>query len=255
MTINLKNRKEIDLALITKAVQHKARTFTDLLHMTKLPRKTLSLRLKEMCSDGTIIKKDGVYRLNRLFKTQEKSNFSANRFSDILHDKRMKAGLMMIALLISFPVAAQALAFLFVPPAPLQTQEPVISGNFTMVLAVQNVTDLYAWQVVITFNSNELEVMKIASGDFVEVRFPFFVNATDVGEGVLLLGGTLCGTVPGKNGSGRLATITFGYYADGYEYPKIAQEIGSFETRLFDSRGSSIPCGNSTMLTLTIIGN
>lgn len=62
-TINLENRKGVDFSMILNALQRSPKTFTDLLHLTGLSRKTLSLRLKCLCDSGTIVK-DGGYRIN-----------------------------------------------------------------------------------------------------------------------------------------------------------------------------------------------
>lgn len=253
MTINLENRRGIDFDLITPAVKKRPRTFTELLHITKLSRKTLSLRLKKLRENGILVKGEGVYKLNGDFEYENIGRDFVKGFSRVFHNKRMRTGLMLVALLMFLPVSGYVLAmFLVPPPHEATTQEPIIKGNFMMALSVNDVKDLYAWQVIITFDSSKLEAMKVTPGDFVGFGFPFFVNATDVGRGILLLGGTLCGSVPGKNGSGRLANITFRYYADEYEWPKITQQIRSFETQLWDSKGSPILRSNSTVLTLTI---
>lgn len=63
-TINLENRRKIDFSLILNALRKRPKTFTNLLHLTKLPRKTLSLRLKALCNSEVISKRDGHYRLN-----------------------------------------------------------------------------------------------------------------------------------------------------------------------------------------------
>jgi PKD repeat protein len=62
-TINLENRKEVDYEKILTALNSSPRTFSQLLEITDLPRKTLSIRLKNLCDGGTIIK-DGGYRLS-----------------------------------------------------------------------------------------------------------------------------------------------------------------------------------------------
>jgi len=62
-TINLENRKEVDYDKILFALSKSQRTFSELLMMTDLPRKTLSIRLKDLCTSGAIIK-DGGYRLS-----------------------------------------------------------------------------------------------------------------------------------------------------------------------------------------------
>jgi PKD repeat protein len=66
-TINLENRKEVDFEKIMYALDKSPRTFTELLTITNLPRKTLSIRLKELCTSGSIVK-DGGYHLNSSIK-------------------------------------------------------------------------------------------------------------------------------------------------------------------------------------------
>ena len=55
-TINLENRKETDFSLILSALRSKARSFSELLRITGLPRKTLDIRLKALCVEDAIIK-------------------------------------------------------------------------------------------------------------------------------------------------------------------------------------------------------
>ena len=254
MTINLENRKEIDFSLITNATKKKSRTFTELLHVTKLPRKTLSFRLKELCAAGVIVKKEGVYEANGVSQFADEAGKPVEKFSKMFHDRRLKTGLMFIALLISFSVSGYVLAMFFIPQESEPHQEPVIIGEFKVSLNINNVRALYTWQVVITFNPTELKVMKTISGDFFDVEYPFFVNATDIGEGILLLGGTLSGDAQGKSGSGRLATIVFGYFTSECGKPRLVQTVRCYETFLLDSHGSIIPINDST-LTLNINEN
>ena len=64
-TIDLENRRKIDFSLILNALRKNPKTFTDLLHLTGLPRKTLSMRLKDLCNSKVIDKYEyGRYRLN-----------------------------------------------------------------------------------------------------------------------------------------------------------------------------------------------
>jgi len=246
MTINLENRKKIDVNLIKNATKRQPRTFTELLHITRLPRKTLSSRLKELCKNGTLIKKERGYKINAVSEFENNGRNLAKGFSRALHDKRIRTGLMLIAFLLCSSGSGYVLAT-FLTPKEIY-QKPVILGNFTMALEVSNVKDLYAWQIIINFDSSELEVMKITPGSFVGDEYPLFLNATDVGEGILLLGGSLCGDVSGTNGDGRLATVVFGYFVDQYNWPP------RFESQLLDSKGSLISNSNS-ILKLTIIEN
>jgi hypothetical protein len=145
-TINLENRKEIDVDLIKDAARNEPRTFTELMHITSLPRKTLSLRLRELCKTGGLIKVEGMYQLNGASEPRKSfyMNFKGG-FSRKL-DKRLRIGLMLVSLAICFSASGYVLALLIqptsqTPPAP----EPVIIGSFAMDLNVSNVQDLYAW--------------------------------------------------------------------------------------------------------------
>jgi hypothetical protein len=253
LTINLENRKEIDMNMIKKAVQHSAKSFTELLHITELPRKTLSSRLKELCVNGIIVKDGGSYRLCDSSKSEEIYDTSLNRFH-ILHDKRVKTGIVLVALFISLPTFSYALASFVTLP---QYSPPIILGTFDMVLEVHNVKDMYAWEVLILYNSSELKVLDVKPGDFLEMEFPFFVNLTDINgdgdvEDVLLLASTLYGDVLGKSGDGLLATITFGYYAENYTMPELTLQWEHLESYWINSHGSEIYFDMGSTITLKL---
>lgn len=255
MTINLKNRKEIDVNLIKSAAKT-PRTFTELLQVTRLPRKTLSLRLKELCVSGTIVKGDGMYKVNGVTEFWSDGGKSMGRLSAAFRDRRMRTGLMLIAFLLLSSASGHVLAMLFSPPHMQTYQEPVIIGNFTMALDIQNVEDLFGWQVVVIFDSSELKVLEVSPGDFLTFNDPKYPQGprllSNVYESRLLLGSCLYGDMLGKDGSGRLATIVFGYFKENYDIPQIVpKEV--FETLLFDSQGQPIPIEDST-LTLTVVG-
>jgi len=252
MTINLENRKGIDFNLIESATKKGPRTFTDLLHITKLSRKTLSLRLKELCEKGILVKNGGIYNLNGVFHSEESGGNFMKGFSKVIHDKRMRTGLVLLAFLLFSSASGYVLATFLIPKET--HQEPVILGDFTMALDINNVKDLYAWQVVITFNSSEIKVLKTVSEGFLGTGFPFFLNATDIGDGILLLGGSLCGNVPGKSvsGSERLTTILFGYFVNDYKEPRIVLNEMFLKTCLISSEGSYIPIKDSTLTLSTI---
>jgi hypothetical protein len=254
MTINLENRREIDFGLIKNAAGKHRRTFTELLHITKLSRKTLNLRLHELCTEGVLIKEDGGYRLNGSLGIEDKGKDFVKGFLNGFHNKKLRTGLMLIAFMISFSTSGYVLAQFLTPPHQqiIEIQEPALLGNFTMSLYIHNVKDLYAWQAVIIFNSSELKVLEVLPGDFLNIEYPYLVNATDALDNGLFLGGTLCPpSVHGADGSGELATVTFGYFVDNYKEPTIVLKEGFFETKIIDSTRSLIDLNESTMLTLT----
>jgi hypothetical protein len=117
--------------------------------------------------------------------------------------------------------------------------EPEPLGYFSAQIRVENVSDLYTWQVSIKYNHNEVKVLKIFPGDFLG-NGQIFANSTDSFPGILMILGSLKGPVSGKNGSGTLALIAFGYFTVDYTRPEIIDE-GLCKTRLLNSNGYEIP--------------
>jgi predicted transcriptional regulator len=245
LTISMENRKEIDVELITNAVRHGKSTFTRILHSTKLPRKTLSLRLKELCEEGALVRKEGGYMLSSTPKTGKWGYLT--RISNSSSYKKLGPVVLVAVLLLSSPIAAQVLASYLAYVTPV-IQEPIMLGTFTMDLSVHNVNDLYGWQTVIAFDSEILEVVEVSSGGYVGEDLTFFKGPE--GGGIVFLGGILLEPVAGKDGSGTLASIVFGYYAEEFEDPSIVPAEGVLTTTLLDSQGEIIPDG-LTALALT----
>lgn len=251
LTINLENRREIDYGLIIDATK-KAATFTELLHATKLSRKTLSARLKELCKNGAIVKSNGLYLSDGSSDVEVRGRSimrASQGFSKAFRDRRVRTLVWMLMLVTSFSVSGYVLAMHFAPPPQQVNSEPVIVGYSTVIVGIRDVSDLYAWQVAVVFNATELKVLQVTSGNFVGTDYPFSFNSTDTREGLLLLGGTLAGDMPGKSGSGVLATAVFGYYTNNYKVPVITTES---ETYLLDSQLQFIPVG--TKLSLNVVG-
>jgi hypothetical protein len=249
-TINVENRKEIDVNLIINA-DERPKTFTELLHVTKLSRKTLSMRLKELCKNRAIVKSDGVYKLSDSSQVENHGRSFVTGFSRAFRDRRVRNVVWMLMLLTSFSVSGYVLAMHFASPPEQVHNGPVIIGYSTMAVEIRNVNDLYTWQVAICFNATELKVLQVTPGNFVGLEYPFFCNSTDTGEGLLLVGGCLEGDSPGKNGNGTLATIVFGYFTSNYKEPLIVPQQMGFETFLEDSQLASIPVG--TKLSLKVL--
>jgi hypothetical protein len=256
LTINLENRKEIDVGMIKDAAGREPKTFTELMHITRLSRKTLSLRLKELCETGALIKEEGMYQLNGASEPRKSfyMNFKGG-FTRKL-DKKMKVGLMLVSLALCFSASGYVLAMLLQPSPQivLPAEKPIIIGSFAMDLNVSNAQDLYAWQAVITFNASELKVIQVTHGNFLDVGYPFFFNATDMADDVLLVGGSAFSNMPGANGNGRLATIVFGYFVSNYAQPVLASNGYGEETFMLDSNLLPIPIGEHGRLSLMPAG-
>ena len=151
---------------------------------------------------------------------------------------------MAVIVVIALSLVGQVLARFLMPI--VEEEGPVILGTFSVTLYVENVKDLYTWQVAISFNPSELEIMGTEPGDFVGDEFPLFVTSEDSFEGMLLLGGTLKGETSGKDDSGTLATIGFGFFTEEYSEPTIVTDDGD-STFLLDSTGHLIPDDEYTL--------
>lgn len=147
------------------------------------------------------------------------------------------------------------------PSTEIAKPEPI--GTFTINVEVANVKDLYAWQVLMVYDPQTLVLTDFTPGGFVGSKYAtetsgsvqdVFVNATDIGSGLLLLGGSLVGNVPGKDGDGLLAKVTFGYFSNDYEVPHVAFGNRPLVTYLLDSNGHVIPTGGETLLSLEFEG-
>jgi hypothetical protein len=126
----------------------------------------------------------------------------------------------------------------FEPEAKLEP-EPESLGYFSAQVIVENVSDLYTWQVSIKYNRSEIKAFKIIPGDF-PGNDQVFANSTDSFPDTLMILGSLKGPVSGRSGSGTLAIIIFGYFTVNYAKPEIIDE-GFCKTRLLDSNGCEIP--------------
>jgi len=102
---------------------------------------------------------------------------------------------------------------IFADPPVLETTG--VGESFTVNINVSDVIDLFAWQAGITFNPGVLECTGFFEGEF--LRRPggstvFAKHAMDMNNtlGIVYCRGCcLLGPVPGVNGSGQLAYVTF----------------------------------------------
>jgi len=157
ITINLKKRKEIDFKLILNALKSRERSFSELLRMTGLPRKTLSLRLTELNKEGVIFK-DKLYHLNKQNAIQLESKLPKIRF---LENKRTIA--LLLFLMITLSTTTGFVLAMFSQPSRMEP-EPI--GYVTTVIKVNNVTDVYGWQIGLRFNASNMKVISISPGHF-----------------------------------------------------------------------------------------
>jgi hypothetical protein len=92
--------------------------------------------------------------------------------------------------------------------------------TFTLNVTVTGVTDLAVWEFRLFYLNTVLTCTSIAEGPFLKQGGSTFFtstirNAYNATHGWILAGSTLLGQVPGVNGNGTLATITFQAAAAG----------------------------------------
>ncbi|MEM2916967.1 MAG: hypothetical protein QXN63_01235 [Candidatus Bathyarchaeia archaeon] len=234
-TINLETRKETDFNLIINALHKNPKTFTQLLTQTRLPRKTLSLRLKELCDRGVIVK-DGGYHLSETYPIKnlwgEKMSALYGDMKNSILSTRKGAFLLLLLLCVGLPVAVKAYQMLL-PQAQetsLKQQSPQYIGTVSYALNIYNVVGLHHWEASIHFDPEDLGVLECVEGDFLKkapnLNDPptYFCNASDDPKhpDILLLGDTLVGEIA-ISGDGTLAIITFGIKHEDYKPPQLGE--------------------------------
>lgn len=118
------------------------------------------------------------------------------------------------------------------------TIEPGVCDIFTVNVSVSDVKILYRWEFSMSFNSTAMECVAVEEGPFLKeggtTMFtpPIINNVAGTIEGVLC---TLVETVPGVNGSGTLANVTFHCKGEG------ESGLNLYDTLLKDSFGGDIP--------------
>jgi hypothetical protein len=103
--------------------------------------------------------------------------------------------------------ASTSTATLSVSPASIRATE---GQNFTISVTVSNVLDLYGWEFRLNWTTTLVDEVNVVEGPFLKTGgttfFTVNVNAT---AGSMIVDCTLTGPVPGVNGNGTLATVTF----------------------------------------------
>jgi len=256
-TINLENRKETDFSLILSALRSKARSFSELLRITGLPRKTLDIRLKELCVEDAIIKNKLYY-----FNQAHPHRYLENKLM-IGHTRMFnrKAIVLLLLVCVGLPLTTRfAMAMLF--QNPIAQPQPL--GYYTATITVNGVSDVYGWQAGIRFDPTNLKVIDIIPGDFLiekekntiisslketdqnENAEALFLTATS--GNVLVVGQTLLAkSGPTTNSDGVLATIVFAYYKS-YQAPELVfGESPQYNTMLLRMDTTEIQLSENTI--------
>ena len=134
----------------------------------------------------------------------------------------------------TFPsITATDTTTIYVDP-PTTTIEVYIGENFTVNVAIAEVTDLCGWEFKLYYNKTVINCINATEGQFLKAGGnTYFIsninNTYNATHGRAHVSCTLTGIVPGVNGSGVLATIEFQIKAGG-ETP-----LNLDETKLLDS--------------------
>ncbi|MHA1827700.1 MAG: hypothetical protein ACTSX6_03525, partial [Candidatus Heimdallarchaeaceae archaeon] len=183
--------------------------------MTGLPRKTLSLRLTELNKEGVIFK-DKLYHLNKQNVIQFESKLPKIRF---LENKRTIA--LLLFLMITLSTTTGFVLAMFSQPS---RTEPEPIRCVTTVIKVNNVTDVYGWQVGLRFNTSNMKVISISPGSFltkqgfnyrmddadpnyIETGTFFAFNLIPPENNILVIGQSLLKEESGASGSGDLVVV------------------------------------------------
>jgi len=115
-----------------------------------------------------------------------------------------------------------------------QTAKSAVSQDFMVNISISKVTDLYGWQLQLSWNKTILDKVNVTEGNFLKSHGQTFFSQTINETGSLLSVCTRLGNVPGVNGSGVLATIRF-HVAESGEC-----DLLLYGTILVSSSGGSI---------------
>jgi hypothetical protein len=146
--------------------------------------------------------------------------------------------LLILTFLASFPVKSASTPIMYVEPETYYT--PDIGQTFTINISVADVTDLWGWVFKLYYTSIHLNGTALEEGPFLktagetffwEVNFTDNYNAT---HGFVYAFCHLTHVIPGANGNGTIAIITFKSMAHG------ASVLHLTETKLKNSAGDYI---------------
>lgn len=180
-----------------------------------------------------------------------------------LYIKKSKIASSLI-LLTCLSTTSFALAML-IPQVPYEVAveeplEPQPLGRFAIRIGVENVSDVYGWQVGLRFNPSKLSVIDFKPGDFLGNPAPdnklsenvkdfestlFFDNVFP--DGTLVLGQTLKGGKPPRSGSGTLTVIVFQYYSQDFDMPCLIFNESARGTMLLRKDTTEIPISSDNI--------
>jgi hypothetical protein len=125
-----------------------------------------------------------------------------------------------------------------------------IGNTFEVYVNVTDATDLFAWQINMSWDTSMLNVSSIIADEFLNRTNPtanttshelgFVINVTDNAMGYTAMGESILGGDTGVNGSGRLITIEFQVVGYGCTELTIISAGGDLPTTLLNSTTDSM---------------
>jgi hypothetical protein len=110
-----------------------------------------------------------------------------------------------------------------------------VGEEFSLDIVVENVEELYAWQIVLEYDPEVLKIVRVEQGEFLKPKEKVIFLSPQTWEGRVLVGASLFGrNVQGVSGSGVLARITFLAENEG------TSGLNFVDTLLLTNRGESI---------------
>ena len=113
------------------------------------------------------------------------------------------------AAIVCLSIPATCLAQTVVSFNPAVMESPDAAQQFTIDVQISNATNVFGYQISLTFDSTALAYVSVQNGDFLPGSIGPPMLPPIVADGEIKFGATLLGAVPGVNGDGTLATVTF----------------------------------------------
>lgn len=135
----------------------------------------------------------------------------------------MRTGLRFVLVALVFMLLAAAMRGAWADPAkvsfdPTQVNELATGEEFTVDVTIADISDLYGWQINVTFNPTVLNVVKIGEGPLLKtVAKTMMPKTIDNTHGFVMAAAAFVPPNPpaGASGSGILANITFSVMSSG----------------------------------------
>ena len=132
------------------------------------------------------------------------------------------------------PAAAQTGTVVRVDPAFMQV---VPDAPFTLTIQIDDVENLYAYDILLSFPPDKLEVVSASNGDFLEGPFLVDLITPDNEAGTVTAIVSQRNPAEPQSGNGTLVVITFHALGDRTDADIVLSEV-----TLSDDNGFAIPC-------------